>query len=108
PRPLSPAADHAAYRVAQEGLTNAHKHAPGAPIELALHYDADSLVVEVVNGPPPAGAGRAAVSGGQGLTGLGERTRLIGGMVHAGPTAEGGFRLAGVLPYAPAGADAPA
>ncbi|MEU7043602.1 histidine kinase [Streptomyces varsoviensis] len=108
PRPLSPAADHAAYRVAQEGLTNAHKHAPGAPIELALHYDADSLVVEVTNGPPPTGAGQAAVSGGQGLTGLGERTRLVGGMVHAGPTAEGGFRLAGVLPYAPAGADAPA
>ncbi|MFE7118159.1 sensor histidine kinase, partial [Streptomyces sp. NPDC057654] len=108
PRPLTPAADHAAYRVAQEGLTNAHKHAPGAPIELALHYDADSLVVEVVNGPAPAGAGRAAVSGGQGLTGLGERTRLVGGMVHAGPTPDGGFRLAGVLPYAPAGPDAPA
>ncbi|MEV0275807.1 histidine kinase [Streptomyces sp. NPDC050610] len=108
PRPLTPAADHAAYRIAQEGLTNAHKHAPGAPIELALHYDADSLVVEVVNGPPPAGAGRAAISGGQGLTGLGERTRLVGGMVHAGPTADGGFRLAGVLPYGPAAPDAPA
>ncbi|AJT65493.3 hypothetical protein T261_3830 [Streptomyces lydicus] len=101
PRPLAPTADHAAYRVAQEGLTNAHKHAPGASITIALRYEPDSLVVEVANGPAPetAGAGRSVVSGGQGLTGLRERTRLIGGMVHAGPTADGGFRLAGVLPY---------
>ncbi|UQA97587.1 sensor histidine kinase [Streptomyces halobius] len=101
PRPLAPTADHAAYRVAQEGLTNAHKHAPGASITIELRYEPDALVVEVANGPAPeaAGTGRSVVSGGQGLTGLGERTRLIGGMVHAGPTADGGFRLAGVLPY---------
>ncbi|MFI2187502.1 sensor histidine kinase [Streptomyces sioyaensis] len=101
PCPLAPTADHAAYRVAQEGLTNAHKHAPGASITIALRYEPDALVVEVTNEPAPetAGTGRSVVSGGQGLTGLGERTRLIGGMVHAGPTADGGFRLAGVLPY---------
>ncbi|KUJ65130.1 histidine kinase [Streptomyces albus subsp. albus] len=102
PRPLTPAADHAAYRVAQEGLTNAHKHAPNAPITIGLRYEPDALVLEVVNGPPPAAPGRPVVSGRQGLTGLGERTRLAGGMVHAGPTADGGFRLAAVLPYAPA------
>ncbi|WP_411146816.1 sensor histidine kinase [Streptomyces sp. x-80] len=101
PRPLTPTADHAAYRIAQEGLTNAHKHAPGAPITIELRYEPDSLVVEVANGPATGttGDGRSVVSGGQGLTGLGERTRLVGGMVHAGPTANGGFRLAGVLPY---------
>ncbi|GAA2060865.1 histidine kinase [Streptomyces albiaxialis] len=103
PRPLAPAADHAAYRIAQEGLTNAHKHAPGAPLTVTLSYEDDALTVEIVNGPPPAPAPgeppREVVSGGQGLTGLGERTRLVGGMVHAGPTADGGFRLAGVLPY---------
>ncbi|MFC9128242.1 sensor histidine kinase [Streptomyces sp. NPDC057099] len=100
-RPLAPAADHAAYRIAQEGLTNAHKHAPGAPITLALRYEPDSLVVEVANGPAPAGASDApaAISGGQGLAGLRERARLIGGMVHTGPTADGGFRIAGMLPY---------
>ncbi|EGX57594.1 histidine kinase [Streptomyces zinciresistens K42] len=97
-RPLAPAADHAAYRIAQEGLTNAHKHAPGAPITVSLRYEPDSLVVEVANGPGPAGAA-AAVSGGQGLAGLRERARLVGGMVHTGGTADGGFRLAGVLPY---------
>ncbi|MFE0250502.1 sensor histidine kinase [Streptomyces sp. NPDC059010] len=100
-RPLAPAVDHAAYRIAQEGLTNAHKHAPGAPITVALRYEPDSLVVEVANGPVPAGAAGSApaVSGGQGLTGLRERARLVGGMVHTGDTPDGGFRLAGVLPY---------
>ncbi|MEW1672306.1 histidine kinase [Streptomyces noursei] len=100
-RPLSPTGDHAAYRIVQEGLTNAHKHAPGAPITVELRYEPDSLVVEVANGPAHGAAdpGRSVVSGGQGLTGLGERTRLLGGMVYAGPTADGGFRLAGVLPY---------
>ncbi|MFD3379113.1 MULTISPECIES: sensor histidine kinase [unclassified Streptomyces] len=100
-RALAPAAGHTAYRIAQEGLTNAHKHAPGAPITLALRYEPDSLVVEVANGPAPAGApdAPAVISGGQGLRGLQERARLIGGMVHTGPTADGGFRIAGMLPY---------
>lgn len=100
-RPLTPAADHAAFRIAQEGLTNAHKHAPGAPITLALRYESDSLVVEVANGPAPAGppGAPAAISGGQGLTGLRERARLVGGMVHTGRTPDGGFRVAGMLPY---------
>lgn len=110
-RPLAPTADHAAYRIAQEGLTNAHKHAPGASITIELRYEPDSLVVEVANGPAPGTAddSRSVVSGGQGLTGLGERARLVGGMVHVSPTADGGFRLAGVLPYtAPeAGATSP-
>ncbi|MEU9041572.1 MULTISPECIES: histidine kinase [unclassified Kitasatospora] len=103
-RPLPAAVDHAAYRIVQEALTNAHKHAPGAPIGVALRYEPDALVVEVTNTRAPelvgvrAGAGQA-VSGGQGLTGLRERARLVGGMVHAGPTPEHGFRLAAVLPY---------
>ncbi|MEV5868237.1 histidine kinase [Streptomyces tendae] len=101
-RTLTPAVDRAAYRIAQEGLTNAHKHAPGAPITVALRYEPDSLVVEVANGPVPAGVPAAlpAISGQQGLTGLRERARLVGGMVHTGLTPGGGFRLAGVLPYA--------
>ncbi|MBV2155012.1 two-component sensor histidine kinase [Kitasatospora sp. SUK 42] len=103
-RPLAAAVDHAAYRIVQEALTNAHKHAPGAPIAVALRYEPDALVVEVTNPRAPelvgarSGAGQA-VSGGQGLAGLRERARLVGGMVHAGPTPELGFRLAAVLPY---------
>ncbi|MER7941409.1 histidine kinase [Streptomyces sp. NPDC094458] len=98
-RPLATTADHAAYRVVQEGLTNAHKHAPGASISIGLRYEPDSLVVEVANGPVAEPVPSGVASGGQGLTGLEERARLVGGMVHAGPTADGGFRLAGVLPY---------
>ncbi|MFD5428490.1 sensor histidine kinase [Streptomyces sp. NPDC127084] len=100
-RPLAAAADHAAYRIVQEALTNAFKHAPGAPIAVELRYEPDSFVVEIVNGPAAdtAQAVGAVVSGGQGLTGLHERARLVGGMVHAGPLDDGGFRVAGVLPY---------
>ncbi|MFJ2182602.1 sensor histidine kinase [Streptomyces anulatus] len=99
--PLAPAADHEAYRIVQEGLTNAHKHAPGAPIRLALRYEPDSLVVEVTNGPVPGGAPEVPpeISGGQGLKGLRERVGRVGGMVHTGPTEDGGFRIAGMLPY---------
>lgn len=102
-RPLAPAADHAAYRVVQEGLTNAHKHAPGASIAVGLRYEPDSLVVEVTNRPAARPAPGSVATGGQGLTGLEERVRLVDGMVHAGRTADGGFRLAGVLPYTSAG-----
>ncbi|MFE7757385.1 sensor histidine kinase [Streptomyces sp. NPDC057429] len=98
-RPLAPTADHAAFRVVQEGLTNAHKHAPGAPITIGLRYEPDSLVVEVANGPAVEPVSGSVASGCQGLTGLEERARLVGGMVHAAPTADGGFRLAAVLPY---------
>lgn len=117
PRPAAAGVGQAAYRIVQEALTNAHKHAPGAPITVALRYEPDALVVEVANprAPEPvgvrAGGGTAVISGGQGLTGLRERARLVGGMVHAGPTPEAGFRLAAVLPYegaGGAGADGPA
>ncbi|WP_084223241.1 sensor histidine kinase [Kitasatospora cheerisanensis] len=102
PRELAAAVGHAAYRIAQEGLTNAHKHAPGAPIVVTVRHERDAVIVEVVNGP--GGDGTSAVSGGQGLTGLRERARLLGGVVQAGGLPDGGFRLGGRLPYASDGA----
>ncbi|WP_328930351.1 histidine kinase [Streptomyces sp. NBC_00190] len=107
PRPLVAACDHAAYRIVQEALTNAYKHAPGAPITVELRYEDDSLVVEIANGPAAGPGAGEVVSGGQGLTGLHERARLVGGMVHAGAVEGGGFRVAGVLPYGaePAGVE---
>ncbi|HEY9373845.1 sensor histidine kinase, partial [Streptomyces sp.] len=98
PRPIPVEVDVAAYRIVQEALTNAYKHAPGATIGVELRYEPDAFVVEVVNGAAVLPAGDV-VSGGQGLTGLHERARLVGGMVHAGPVDDGGFRVAGVLPY---------
>ncbi|MBD0708349.1 two-component sensor histidine kinase [Streptomyces sp. CBMA291] len=98
-RPLAPAADHAVYRIVQEALTNAYKYAPGSPIGVELRYEPDTFVVEVVNARPTSGPAKDVVSGGQGLTGLAERARLVGGMCHAGPADGGGFRVAGMLPY---------
>ncbi|MFJ9577715.1 sensor histidine kinase [Streptomyces sp. NPDC101191] len=97
-RALAPAVDHAAYRIVQEGLTNAYKHAPGAPITVEVRYEPDAFVVEVLN-EESADRPTGVVSGGQGLTGLHERARLVGGIVHAGRADGGGFRVAGVLPY---------
>ncbi|MFJ9807466.1 sensor histidine kinase [Streptomyces sp. NPDC101158] len=97
-RALAPAVDHAAYRIVQEGLTNAYKHAPGAPISVEVRYEPDAFVVEVLN-EESADRPTGVVSGGQGLTGLHERARLVGGIVHAGRADSGGFRVAGVLPY---------
>ncbi|MFF2775011.1 sensor histidine kinase [Streptomyces sp. NPDC058052] len=107
-RPLEPAAGHAAYRMAQEALTNAYKYAPGAAISVELRYEPDTFVVEIFNEEPPAGPAKDVVSGGQGLAGLVERARLVGGMCHAGPADGGGFRVAGMLPYgsAPTGESA--
>ncbi|MGW7351594.1 sensor histidine kinase [Streptomyces sp. NPDC054784] len=101
-RPVGTAGDQVAYRVVQEGLTNIHKHAPGAPVTVTLRYEPDSLLVEVANGPADDAARAAAgrtVSGGAGLRGLEERAGRVGGMLHHGPASGGGFRLAAVLPY---------
>jgi signal transduction histidine kinase len=101
PRVLPVRVSHAAYRVAQEGLTNATKHAPGASVRVTVKYEPDALVVEVRNNPTHATIGRArsAHGPGVGLIGLGERVRLAGGMLHVGALPSGGFRVAAVLPY---------
>ena len=94
PRPLSEAASLVAYRTAQEGLTNARKHAPGQPVALSLGFEAAQLTVTVANPLPPVGqAGPLATAGaGAGLTGLRERAALAGGTLEAGP-AEGTWRV---------------
>ncbi|MFD1148932.1 sensor histidine kinase [Saccharothrix hoggarensis] len=94
--PLPAKVSHAAYRIAQEGLTNANKHAPGASVQVTVKYEPDALVVEVRNNPPRAKLPKGA---GFGLVGLGERVRLAGGMLHVGELPTGGFRIAAVLPY---------
>ncbi|PRY42633.1 signal transduction histidine kinase [Umezawaea tangerina] len=96
PCPLPSKVSHAAYRVAQEGLTNANKHAPGASVQVTVKYEPDALVVEVRNNPSRSGV---AGSPGVGLIGLGERVRVAGGLLHVGPLPTGGFRIAAVLPY---------
>jgi signal transduction histidine kinase len=95
--PLPSRVSHAAYRVAQEGLTNAAKHAPGAAVQVTVKYEPDALVVEVRNNPPRTGSPTGEP--GVGLIGLTERVRVAGGILHVGALPSGGFRIAAVLPY---------
>ena len=99
-RVLPTGLDLTAYRIVQEALTNAVKHAGGAPTEVALRYGDDELGIRVTNGPPPpAVAGAEAIQGGgHGLVGMRERARAFGGAAHAGPTPEGGFEVLARLP----------
>ncbi|RKE20840.1 sensor histidine kinase [Streptomyces sp. TLI_171] len=91
-------AEQTAYRVVQEGLTNAHKHAGGARVAVLLAYVPNGVRVSVVNDCPGGAAVSVALpSGGNGLVGMRERVLALGGSFHAGP-ADGGFRVEAVLP----------
>jgi signal transduction histidine kinase len=84
-RPLPAETSLALYRVAQEALTNAAKHAPGTPAVVALHFDADVVALDVENGVRQRPRSELADSGGGfGLEGIRERLRLLGGTVAAG------------------------
>ncbi len=87
PRPIGAEAALAAYRTAQEALTNARKHAPGGAVEVLLGFEAGELVVRVTNPLPAADVPRplTATGSGAGLAGLRERAVLAGGTLEAGP-----------------------
>ncbi len=123
--PLPPMADRAAYRVVQESLTNATKHAPGAAVTVRLSVDeaAGEAVVAVANLRPPADTRQPSAAphhpsasspdvppttnpGGYGLVGLDERVRLAGGRLDARHV-DGGFEVIARLPLAERAAMAP-
>jgi signal transduction histidine kinase len=93
PRPLTTEASLAAYRTAQEALTNARKHAPGQPVTLTLGFEPAHLTVRTVNPLPDGTPGPLTATGaGYGLTGLRERAALAGGELDAGP-ADGNWQV---------------
>ena len=97
-RPLAPEATLALYRAAQEGLTNAAKHAPGAPVALRLDFGAATVSLAVENGAGEQPLGELSHSGGgYGIDGIRERVRLLGGEVAAGPAGDG-WRVEARLP----------
>lgn len=95
---LAPLADVTAYRTVQEGLANARRHAPGAPVSLGLAVVGDAVEVVVENALPE---GAAAGGAGYGLVGMRERAALVGGGLEAGPTASGTWRVRLTVPTEP-------
>jgi signal transduction histidine kinase len=100
PRPLTPALELTAYRIIQEGLTNALKHAPGARTEVVLGYADDELRIDVSNhGRGPGPETSAHVNGsGRGLLGMQQRVAVYGGRLEVGPQPDGGFAVRARLP----------
>ena len=97
-----------AYRILQEALSNAMKHAPGSFVRIGIFYTPHALGLRVINGPGTGSRPVAASGGGHGLVGMRERAAMLGGEVEAGPTSDGGFALAATLPLRPDGAAEPA
>ena len=101
PVELPEGVDLSAYRIVQEALSNAMRHAPGSRVQVQVAYRPDSLALEIRNDAVASvlvAAGGLAVGGGHGLVGMRERAMMLGGSLDAGPTADGGFLVAAVLP----------
>jgi signal transduction histidine kinase len=95
PFPLPRAIDLSAYRIVQEGLTNALKHAQASQVDVTFHYGSEELQIEVRDN----GEGRSVSDGlGHGLVGIRERVKIYGGEMTAGADPEGGFVLDARLP----------
>ncbi|MFC7920872.1 sensor histidine kinase [Streptomyces cinereoruber] len=94
PRPLAVTA----YRTVQEGLTNAARHAPGAPVRITLRTTPGQLTITVTNGPPGPGRSSPTTGSGTGLAGLRERVTALAGALSAGPQPDGGYTLTAALP----------
>jgi signal transduction histidine kinase len=97
---FDPGVELAAYRIVQEALTNARRHAPGAAVDVELRYADDALRLRVRdNGPGPL----RSAGGGQGLPGMRERALAVGGTLRTGPAPGGGFLVEALLPAKPDG-----
>ncbi|MGP3960448.1 sensor histidine kinase [Nonomuraea sp. 3N208] len=97
---LPPAVGLSAYRIVQESLSNAMRHAPGAAVAVSVARDGDELRLRVANGPGAAPGG--APGAGQGLVGMRERAALLGGTLAAESLPDGGFDVRATLPIADA------
>ncbi|WP_235831305.1 sensor histidine kinase [Gordonia zhaorongruii] len=89
----------AVYRIVQESLTNAARHAPGADVTVRLDREGARVVVSVTNAAPSVTPTvEQRVGGGQGLIGMRERASAVGGVLAAGPVDDGGFAVTARLP----------
>jgi signal transduction histidine kinase len=97
---LDPGVELAAYRIVQEALTNARRHAPGAAVDVELHYARDELRLRIRdNGPGPrTGTGTPGPEHGHGLLGMRERAAAVGGELRTAAAPGGGFLVEARLP----------
>ncbi|MFD3946755.1 sensor histidine kinase [Streptomyces sp. NPDC058579] len=101
PAAVPTATGRTVYRIAQEGLTNARKHAPGTDVTVTVRgRPGEGLTVDIHN-PAPTGPVPHVPGSGQGLIGLTERATLAGGRLDHGPAPDGGFILHAWLPWPP-------
>lgn len=102
PTPLTPRGELAAYRLIQETLTNATKHAPGAPVAITLEWDLHHLRIRVVNPTPVTSRPvTPARRGGHGLLGMAERIKAAGGVLDVHQRDSGHFTVTATLPTEP-------
>lgn len=85
------------YRVLQESLANATRHAPGAPVRVTIDYD-ERVTARVLNGPAQRQPGARPHAAGHGIPGMRDRAASVGGDLSAGPAADGGWVVAATMP----------
>ena len=102
-RPLPDSVEVCGFRIVQESLTNAGRHAPGSRVRVVLDYAEDALLIVVENGGArravtAGAAGATPGTGGFGLVGMRERVAMLDGRIEAGPDSLGGFAVTARLP----------
>jgi signal transduction histidine kinase len=98
PRALPPAVDLACYRIVQESLTNVVRHAGASRATVTVNHRDGEVVVEVLDDGLGTPAGVPAAGAGQGINGMRERARALGGTLQASPCPDGGFLVRARLP----------
>ncbi|WP_432096891.1 sensor histidine kinase [Streptomyces sp. bgisy100] len=96
-RTLPQGVELSAFRIIQEGLSNALRHAPGSRVRVEVSYVLTGLGLRIVNTPPTAKV-QPSPGMGHGVMGMRERAAMLGGELTAGPTADGGFEVSAFLP----------
>jgi two-component sensor histidine kinase len=96
-RPLAPGVELSAYRIIQEALSNALRHAPGSTVAVEVGHDPDGLRLIVTNSRPQQAA-PPSLGAGHGLLGMKERATMLGGHLTAKGTFQGGFAVVAFLP----------
>lgn len=105
PRPLPQGVELSAYRIVQEGLSNALRHSPGADARVEISYVLGGVGLRIVNGPPSRLA-KPSPGAGHGVLGMRERVQMLGGEMTADHTEDGGFEVAAFIPVGSAAGEA--